>query len=74
MDKIAISMHIGLKDTATRVEVSRALYAYLLDHPSNADADETVLNEPAFGRTTKVLSRNGVDIIRYSEYPDMYHT
>jgi len=74
MDKIAISMHIGLEDTATRVQVSRALYAYLLDHPSNADADETVLNEPAFGRTTKVLSRNGVDIIRYSEYPDMGHT
>ncbi|MBN2235595.1 MAG: hypothetical protein JW706_10645 [Opitutales bacterium] len=74
MDKIAISMHIGLEDTGTRVQVSRDLYAYLLNHPSNSDADEAVLNEPAFGRTTKVLSRNGVDIIRYSEYPDMGHT
>ncbi len=72
--KIAISMHIGLKDTATRIEVSRALYAHIRDHPANTRAVETVLDEPAFGRTTKVLTLDGVDVIRYSEYPEMGHT
>ncbi len=72
--KIAISMHIGLKDTTTRIEVSRALYAHIRDHPANARAVETVFDEPQFGRTTKVLTLDGVDVIRYSEYPAMGHS
>jgi hypothetical protein len=74
VNKIAISMHIGLKDDSTRIAVSRALYAYIRDYPANARAVETVLDEPAFGRTTKVLTLDGVDVIRYSEYPNMGHT
>jgi hypothetical protein len=74
IDKIAISMHIGLEEPDTRVQVSRDLYAYLRDHPANATAVETILDEPALGRTTKVLTLDGVDVIRYSEYPDMGHT
>ncbi len=72
--KIAISMHIGLKDTQQRIDVSRALYAQIRNHPANAHAIETVLDEPTFGRTTKVLTLDGVDVIRYSEYPTMGHT
>ncbi len=72
--KLAISMHIGLKDTQQRIDVSRALYAQIRNHPANAQATETVLDEPAFGRTTKVLTLEGVDVIRYSEYPNMGHT
>jgi hypothetical protein len=74
VNKIAISMHIGLRDTQQRIDVSRALYAYIRDHTANAQAIETVLDEPQFGRTTKVLTLDGVDVIRYSEYPDMGHS
>lgn len=74
VNKIAISMHIGLKDSQQRIDVSRALYAYIRNHPANTGAIETVLDEPAFGRTTKVLTLDGVDVIRYSEYPNMGHT
>lgn len=74
VNKIAISMHIGLKDTQLRIDVSRALYNYIRNHPANLGAVETVLVEPDFGRTTKVLTLNGVDVIRYSEYPNMGHS
>ncbi len=74
INKIAISMHIGLKDDKLRIDVSRALYAYIRNHPANTRAVETVLDEPVFGRTTKVLTLDGVDVIRYSEYPEMGHT
>jgi hypothetical protein len=74
VEKIAISMHIGLKDTQQRIDVSRALYAYIKNHSANENAVETILAEPAFGRTTWVLTLDGVDVIRYSEYPNMGHT
>ncbi len=74
INKIAISMHIGLKDDPQRIAVSRALYAQIRNHPASAAAIETVLDEPAFGRTTKVLTLEGVDVIRYSEYPAMGHS
>ncbi|MBK8474764.1 MAG: fibronectin type III domain-containing protein [Opitutaceae bacterium] len=74
VNKLAISMHIGLQDDQSRIDVSRALYANIRNHPANAQAVETVLNEPAFGRITKVLTLEGVDVIRYSEYAGMGHT
>lgn len=74
VNKIAISMHIGLKDDQLRIDVSRALYNYIRNHSANTGAVETILNEPEFGRTTKVLTLDGVDVIRYSEYPDMGHS
>lgn len=74
INKLAISMHIGLKDSQQRIDVSRALYAQIRNHPANAQAIETVLDEPAFGRITKVLTLEGVDVIRYSEYAGMGHS
>ena len=74
VNKIAISMHIGLKDSQLRIDVSRALYNYIRNHSANTGAVETILNEPEFGRTTKVLTLDGVDVIRYSEYPEMGHS
>ena len=74
VNKIAISMHIGLKDSQQRIDISRALYNYIRNHSANTGAVETILNEPEFGRTTKVLTLDGVDVIRYSEYPDMGHS
>ncbi len=74
VNKIAISMHIGLKDTQQRIDVSRALYNYIRNHSANTGAVETILDEPEFGRTTKVLTLDGVDVIRYSEYPEMGHS
>lgn len=85
VNKIAISMHVGLQDDSKRINVSRALYAYIRDHPANARAVETVLQTeftppsdkfPGITKgtiTTKVLALDGVDVIRYSEYDPMDH-
>jgi len=73
IEKVAISMHIGLDDTQQRIEVSRALYAYIRDHASNVSAIETVVDEPNFQRKTWVLTMEGAEVIRYSEYTGMGH-
>ncbi len=79
VNKTAIWMHIGLLDSATRVQVSRDVYANLKNHPSNASAIETTIKDTVnhngvdVVRMTKILTRNGVESVRYTEYPTEPH-
>ncbi len=79
VEKTAIWVHIGLLDTPLRVQVSRDLYAHLKDHPSNASAVETTVNDTIrhgdvdVARHTRILTKNGVEIVRYTEYPTEPH-
>jgi len=61
------------------VQVSRDLYAHLKNHPSNASAVETTVNDTIrhadvdVARHTKILTKDGVEIVRYTEYPTEPH-
>ncbi|NLS90996.1 MAG: hypothetical protein GXX96_02265 [Planctomycetaceae bacterium] len=80
--RTALWLHIGLKDVPKRVEVSRELYQNLKKHPVNAGAIETHVSDTVkdpndtakdVPRNTWILTKNGVEIVRYSEYPTCAH-
>lgn len=80
--RTALWLHIGLKDVPLRVAVSRELYQNLKKHPINAGAIETHVSDSvknpndsagAVPRDTWILTKNGVEIVRYSEYPTCAH-
>lgn len=75
-------LQIGLKDVPKRVEISRELYQNLKNHPVNAGAVETHVSDTVkdpndtakdVPRNTWILTKNGVEIVRYSEYPTCGH-
>ncbi len=81
-DKTTLWLHIGLKDEPKRVEVSRELYQNLKNHPVNAGAVETHVSDTITNpkepneeveRNTWILTKNCVQIVRYSEYPACGH-
>jgi len=80
--KTTLWLHIGLKDVAKRVEVSRKLYQNLKHLPINAGAAQTHVSDTITNprgpnqeveRNTWILTKNGVEIVRYSEYPTCGH-
>lgn len=77
--KTALWLHIGLHDTPLRVQVSRDLYDHLKNHPSNASAVETIIDDTIehgdteVPRHTKVLTKDKIEIVRYTEYPTEGH-
>jgi predicted esterase len=71
--KTSLWYHIGLSDDAVRIEVARDAYAYLKGKKANASAVETTKNDTitGFARTTKTLTKNGIEIVKMSEYAGM---
>jgi predicted peptidase len=79
VNKTAIWMHIGLLDSAIRVQVSRDVYSNLKNNPNNTPAIETTIKDTVKHngvdviRHTNVLTMNGVETVRYTEYPTEPH-
>ncbi len=73
--KTALWYHIGLEDTATRVEVARDALARNRAYPCNASASETSVADTIAGhdRVTVTLTRSGRETFKYSEYAGMGH-
>lgn len=74
--KTAIWLHQGLKDTSLRVSTSRQLYENQKNHAINAGAVETHVSDTVrdgVPRNTWILTKNGVQVVRYSEYPTCGH-
>lgn len=75
----AFWLHVGLEDTAARIARIRTIYAAMKTDPGNADAvestvdDELIYNGVTIRRTTKILTKNGIDIIKCSEYHNQGH-
>ena len=72
----SIWFHIGTQDSPTRVEVTRKAYENLKKHPLNRGAVETTAtDEKTIGhkRTTKTLTKDGVEIVKYSVCEGMGH-
>lgn len=74
--KTAVWYHIGLEDTATRVEVARNALEHQRSYACNATAVETSVSDTmgGYARTTVTLARSGVAMFRYSEYENMGHS
>lgn len=72
-------LHVGLEDTAARIARIRNLYAAMKADPGNADAVETTVNDEllyngtTIVRTTKILTKHGIDIVKCSEYHNQGH-
>lgn len=75
VEKTSIWYHIGLKDLNVRIDVARAAYTYLKGTPTNATAAESIVTDSITGytRTTKILTKNGIEIVKMSEYQGMGH-
>ncbi|HBD93143.1 MAG: hypothetical protein A2015_04840 [Spirochaetes bacterium GWF1_31_7] len=75
VSKTSIWYHIGLNDTQVRVDVARETYTKLKNHTTNSGAIETITtdNSTGFSRETKTLRKDGVDIVKYSEYQGVGH-
>jgi hypothetical protein len=74
-EKTSLWYHIGLSDDASRVSVARATYADLKARAVNAQAKESTATDAltGFSRTTRTLTKDGIDIFKYSEYEGMGH-
>lgn len=72
-------LHVGLEDTAARIARIRNLYAAMKADPGNAGAvestvnDELLYNGTTIFRTTKILTKHGIDIVKCSEYHNQGH-
>lgn len=75
VEKTSIWYHIGLEDETPRITVARETYANLKGHPSNDKATERTETDTrtSYARTTKTLTLNGIEIVKYSEYPNVGH-
>jgi hypothetical protein len=77
--KTAIWLHQGLNDVPLRVETSRTLYRNLKQHPVNAGAVEIYVEDTVTfdggpqPRKTWILEKDGVEVVRFSEYPTSAH-
>jgi len=73
--KTSLWYHIGLNDSTERITVARATYANLKGHTSNATAVESTTMDTLTGysRTTKTLTKNGIELMKMSEYQGMGH-
>jgi hypothetical protein len=74
--KTSIWYHIGLDDDVLRVNVASDTYSNLKTHTYNANAVESILtdNIAGYSRTTRTLTKDGVDIVKMSEYTGVGHT
>lgn len=74
-EKTSLWYHIGLNDLIERIDVARATYENLKNKPANATAVESIMTDNITGytRTTKTLTRNGIEIVKMSEYQGMDH-
>jgi predicted esterase len=73
--KTSLWYHIGLEDEAVRVDVAKDTYANLKAEASNAQALETSTTDTITGhsRTTKTLTKDGIEVVKMSEYAGMGH-
>jgi hypothetical protein len=73
--KTSLWYHIGLGDDPLRVQVARNAYANLKAHASNASAIESTTTDSltGFARTTKTLTKGGIEVVKMSEYAGMGH-
>jgi hypothetical protein len=74
-DRTSVWYHIGLQDDAVRVTTAENAYQFIKNYTRNTSAAEYVkMDELAsFPRKTKTLAKNGIGIMKKSEYTGMGH-
>lgn len=75
VEKTSLWYHIGLNDLTERIDVARATYMNLKGKTANATAVESITTDHITGypRITKTLTKNGIEIIKMSEYEGLGH-
>jgi len=73
--KTSLWYHIGLSDDPVRVQVAKDAYANLKSHASNSSAVESAKADglTGYARTTKTLTKDGIEVVKLSEYSGMGH-
>ena len=73
--KTSIWYHIGLEDVPIRADIARQAYQFIKDYPANSTATESITTDTVgkFPRTTRTLSKDGIEIMKISEYVGMGH-
>lgn len=69
-ENTSIWYHVGLSDTAQRIQVAEDAYKFLKDYPANAAAKETLtpFPNPKYPGTTSTLTLNDVEIVKFTKY------
>ena len=75
VENTAIWYHVGTEDTPQRVEIAQQAYEFLKQRPCNAGAVECIMEDVVgeFPRVTYTLTRDGVEVVKYSVYEGMGH-
>ncbi len=75
VEKTSLWYHIGLLDDPPRVQVARDTWTDLKGHAANAAAVESISTDDVtgFDRTTRTLVKDGIEIVKMSEYEGMGH-
>lgn len=75
-DRTSLWYHIGLNDSATRVDVARNTYAFYQNYWSSHGVEEREVNDRINDkeRTTRTLVLNGLEIMKLSEYSQVGHS
>ncbi len=75
VNKTSLWYHIGLEDLPERIDVARTTYMNLKGKTANATAVESITTDNITGypRVSKTLTKNGIEIIKMSEYEGLGH-
>lgn len=82
MEHTAVWYHVGLHDEQVRIDIAREAYANYKNHPCNSAAVESTYTDSIYCDAAqkkyvahnKVLTLSGIEVIRYTEYPDTGHS
>lgn len=76
MDSTSIWYHIGLDDTPTRTRIAEEAYQAVKNYEGNSSAVETIFPDQidGYSRRTKILTLEGVEIMKKSEYSNVGHS
>ncbi len=74
-DRTSVWCHVGLLDDEIRVISAENIFRFFRDYPRNRSAKEHVVQDElgSYPRTTKVLVKDGIGIMKESEYEGMGH-
>lgn len=81
--KTSVWYHIGTNDTDTRNQIAEQAYSFIKNHNYNSNSTETTFIDSVtdeFGetpvtypRTTKTITKNGIEVFKLSIYEGMWH-
>jgi len=74
-DKTSIWYHVGLSDNAQIKKVAEEAYQFIKEYSKNGEAEELIISDKlgSYHRKTRILMKDGIEIMKMSEYKGLGH-